>query len=174
MIVCIILQTLVVALVLRYLRRRHAKRGLQASFWEASRLLAESMMILMLGNLLQIAVWACLFLQLDEFSEFQTAYYHSTVNFSTLGYGDIVMSANRRLLGGLEAANGVLMFGLTTSTLYAVINALTERALDKHRSRDTPVPRADEPGPGRRPQVQPGSGPSDGGAQESHPFSSTP
>ena len=53
MIVCIILQTLVVALVLRYLRKRQAKRGLHASFWEACRLLTESMLILMLGNLLQ-------------------------------------------------------------------------------------------------------------------------
>ena len=174
MVVCIILQTLVVALVLRYLRRRQAKRGLEASFWEASRLLAESMMILMLGNLLQIAVWACLFMQLGEFSEFQTAYYHSTVNFSTLGYGDIVMSAQRRLLGGLEAANGVLMFGLTTSTLYAVINALTERVLDKHRSRDTPTPLGDEPAPGRHPEVQSARSPSGDGGQESRPFDSAP
>ena len=154
MVVCIVLQTLVVALVLRYLRNRQSKRRLEASFWEASRLLAAAMMILMLGNLLQIAVWACLFLQLAEFSDFQTAYYHSTVNFSTLGYGDIVMSPKRRLLGGLEAANGVLMFGLTTSTLYAVINALTGQILDKHRSRDTPVPLdAHEPAPGARPEV---------------------
>jgi hypothetical protein len=50
------------------------------------------------------------------------------VNFSTLGYGDLVMSEQRRLLGALEAANGELMFGLTTGFLYAVRNALMHRA----------------------------------------------
>jgi hypothetical protein len=50
------------------------------------------------------------------------------VNFSTLGYGDLVMSEQRRLLGALEAATGVLMFGLTTGFLYAVLNSLMHRA----------------------------------------------
>lgn len=134
MVVCIILQCLVVALVLSYLHRRNALHALQATFWAGARLLTETMLILMLGNLIQIAVWSCLFLQLGEFSDFPTAYYHSTVNFSTLGYGDIVMSEKRRLLGGLEAANGVLMFGLTTSALYAVVQALSQQVLKQKLS----------------------------------------
>ncbi|HEU5074565.1 MAG TPA: potassium channel family protein, partial [Polyangiaceae bacterium] len=142
MVACIVLQCLVVALLLLYLRRRNAQHEQRASFFEAARLLTESMLILMLGNLVQIGVWAALFLYVGEFSDFETAYYHSTVNFSTLGYGDIVMSEHRRLLGGLEAANGVLMFGLTTSALYAVIQGLSQRVLyqtppkSDRRSRD--------------------------------------
>jgi len=141
MVVCIVLQCLVVALMLVYLQRSKAARGQRATFWRAARLLTETMLILMLGNLIQIAVWSCLFLRLGEFSDFATAYYHSTVNFSTLGYGDIVMSEKRRLLGGLEAANGVLMFGLTTSALYAVIQALSQQVL-----KQTPM-RNERPGP---------------------------
>ena len=52
------------------------------------------------------------------------------VNFATLGYGDIVLSAKWRLLGALEAVNGVLMFGLTTGFLYTVLRALMQRAWD--------------------------------------------
>jgi hypothetical protein len=73
-------------------------------------------------------IWAALFVFCGEFQNFSTAFYHSVVNFSTLGYGDVVMSENRRLLGSLEAANGVLMLGLTTSVLYAVLQALMRRA----------------------------------------------
>ena len=54
-------------------------------------------------------------------------FYHSTVNFATLGYGDIVMSEQARLLGALEAVNGVMMFGLTTGVLVTVLNAIARR-----------------------------------------------
>jgi hypothetical protein len=51
------------------------------------------------------------------------------VNFTTLGYGDLVMSGTWRLLGPLEAANGVLMFGLTASGLFAVTHRLIQMRL---------------------------------------------
>lgn len=44
-----------------------------------------------------------------EFESFATAFDHSVVNFATLGYGDLVVSEERRLLGALESINGVLM-----------------------------------------------------------------
>ena len=43
---------------------------------------------------------------------------------SSLGYGDIVMSASWKLLGPLEAANGLLLFGVTTAMIFAVIAAI--------------------------------------------------
>jgi len=59
-----------------------------------------------------------------EFSAFGTAFYHSAVNYTTLGYGDIVMSPSWRLLGPLEGANGMLMFGVTTAIIFAIIQRL--------------------------------------------------
>ena len=63
-------------------------------------------------------------MSLGQFEDFSTAFYHSAVNFSSLGYGDIVMSQHWRLLGALEAGNGVLMFGLSTGTIFSVMNRL--------------------------------------------------
>lgn len=85
-------------------------------------------LIILTGNLLQIALWAGVFLLTDEFQLFSNAFYHSVVNFSTLGYGDIVMSESSRLLGALEALNGVLMIGLSTGALFAVLNSLMKKA----------------------------------------------
>ena len=68
----------------------------------------------------------------DEFQEFSIAFYHSVVNFSTLGYGDMVMSERYRLLGALEALNGVLMIGLSTGALFAVLSELMRKIWD-HR-----------------------------------------
>ncbi len=82
-----------------------------------------------------MAVWAQVFLAYGEFADFSSAFYHSVVNFTTLGYGDLVMSPERRLLGALEGSNGVLMFGLTTSVLFKVMGEYTRRELERRRGR---------------------------------------
>ncbi|MGB6186988.1 MAG: ion channel [Aeromonas molluscorum] len=82
------------------------------------------MVLLMLGNFVQITLWGVLFLTLGEFDQLYEAIYHSGVNFTSLGYGDIVMSPHWKMLGPLEAANGVLMFGMTGAALMAVLQAL--------------------------------------------------
>ena len=61
---------------------------------------------------------------MGEFSELYEAVYHSAVNFTSLGYGDVVMSARWKLMGPLEAANGVLMFGMTSAALMAILQQL--------------------------------------------------
>jgi len=66
-------------------------------------------------------LWGGLFLWLGEFEQAYDAIYHSAVNFTSLGYGDIVMSRERKLLGPLEAVNGVLMLGMSAATLMAIV-----------------------------------------------------
>ena len=77
--------------------------------------------LVMLGNLAQIVIWGALFLWLGEFDTLQEAVYHSGVNFATLGYGDIVMSPQWKMLGPLEAVNGALMIGLSGASMLAVL-----------------------------------------------------
>ena len=126
--ICLLLQCIVASLLLHTLfvleRAGFVRHTLLGATW----LLIGCMLIMMLGNFLQVTIWALLFDFYGEFPDLATAFYHSVVNFSTLGYGDLVMSEQRRLLGALEAANGVLMFGLTTGFLYAVLNSLMHRA----------------------------------------------
>jgi hypothetical protein len=78
------------------------------------------------AHLFEIAVWALLFMICGEFKDFGAAYYHSAVNYSTLGYGDVIMSSSWKLLGPLEAADGSLMFGVSTAMIFAVILRLLE------------------------------------------------
>lgn len=58
-------------------------------------------------------------LAIREFADF--AFYHSAVNYTTLGYGDIVMSPRWRLLGPQEAASGTLAFGRSTAVVVTVV-----------------------------------------------------
>ena len=122
------IQVAVVVMMIRYLlkvmqEREQAKHG----FGFDTYVISITLLILFAGHLLQIAIWAILFIYLGEFTDFSTAFYHSTVNFASLGYGDIVMSEKWRLLGALEASNGVLMFGLSAGTMLAVMTNLFAR-----------------------------------------------
>jgi ion channel len=76
------------------------------------------------AHLIEIAIWAVLLVLCREFQEFGIAYYCSAVNYTTLGYGDVLLTPSWRLLGPLEATNGVLMFGVSAALVFAVIQRL--------------------------------------------------
>ena len=128
-VIAMAIQVAAVVIMIRYLIRVQAHPSWMdnESFVYDTLILITVLMVLFTGHLVQISIWAALFVHLGEFSDFQTALYHSTVNFTSLGYGDIVMSRHWRLLGALETANGVLMFGLSTATLFAIMSRLFSR-----------------------------------------------
>ena len=76
------------------------------------------------AHLIEIAFWAALLALCGEFQEFGIAYYCSAVNYTTLGYGDVLLTPSWRLLGPLEATNGALMFGVSAAMVFAVIQRL--------------------------------------------------
>ncbi len=122
------IQVTVVVYMLRYLIRVLNNEELNTkSFGFDTYAISVVLLILFVGHLGQIAIWAVLFMYIGEFTDFLTAFYHSTVNFASLGYGDIVMSEKWRLLGALEASNGVLMFGLSAGTMLSIMTNLFAR-----------------------------------------------
>jgi hypothetical protein len=105
--------------------RRELPRGDSVAHWVHNvGVAARALLVIVAAQLVQIAAWAALFLGCGEFDDFSTAFYHSAVNFTTLGYGDIVMSPSWKLLGPLEAVAGLLMFGVSTAVLFGVAEAL--------------------------------------------------
>ena len=128
---CLFLQALILVIVSRYYIRRVGSVR-HHSFWFSLAVIGGVMFLLLLGNLAQIGIWALMFIFLGEFEVFGEAFYHSMVNFSTLGYGDIVMSEEHRILGPLEAVNGVLMIGASTAVLMAAMQDMLKRARHVH------------------------------------------
>lgn len=119
------IQVTVVVFMIRYLIKIiRSKSHDITNIGDSSYIIGIVLLILFVGHLVQIGIWAVLFIFLGEFGDFATAFYHSAVNFASLGYGDIVMSEKWRLLGALEASNGVLMFGLSAGTILAVMTNL--------------------------------------------------
>jgi hypothetical protein len=62
-------------------------------------------------------IWALAYDALNVFPTLEESLYFSLVAFTTLGLGDIVPAPEWRLLAGMEAANGLLNFGLMTALL---------------------------------------------------------
>ena len=121
MLLCLTIQAILSGYSVQHVLRRVTPGAPRLKTLGNIRLLMAVMLILMLGNLLQIAIWGALFPWLGEFTEFSEAAYHSAVNYASLGYGDIVMSKNWKLLGPLEAVNGVLMCGMTAGVLMGMM-----------------------------------------------------
>lgn len=132
-ILCMSIQVIVVSVLLHLLKSLEDKNQIKDSIFSAWTLLTAILLILFTGNLFQATLWAWMFFAYGEFKDFGTSFYHSLVNFTTLGYGDLVLSEERRVLGALEAANGVMMLGLTTSVLYSTVRALMHRRRQKKR-----------------------------------------
>ncbi len=60
-------------------------------------------------------LWAIVFKQMSVFGSIEEAVYYSLAAYTTLGIGDVVVPQEQRLLGGMTAANGFLMFGIMTA-----------------------------------------------------------
>jgi hypothetical protein len=104
--------------------------------WGEFVVLSITLFFLLASSLVQVGLWAFVFVLIGQFDQYSEAFYHSAVNFATLGYGDIVMAEPWRLLGAMQAISGVLMLGLSTATLSSVFLQLLKFRLRREFERD--------------------------------------
>ena len=100
-----------------YLRDYIDRHHQPALIWSTLRL-AVFILWIFLATIIEVWSWAVLYVFLGAFESIATAVYFSTVTFTTLGFGDIVLDEEWRLLSSFEAANGLLMFGWSTALVF--------------------------------------------------------
>jgi hypothetical protein len=79
---------------------------------------------LLVLHILEAVLWAFLYMVLPAHAglkNFHEAIYFSMITFTTLGYGDVTPNEPWQVLAGAEGMVGIVVFGLTTALLYAVI-----------------------------------------------------
>ena len=124
--------TLIVNLGLRLIRTA-------LGFWKSVAIMMIVSLVTAGTHLIQIALWAVVYLICGEVASFQQAFYCSAQNYTALGYGDVHLSERWQLLGPLEAVNGLLLFGLSTAIMFAVLSRLVSNRLHReidHLGRD--------------------------------------
>lgn len=100
--------------------RKDSRFKLVRTFW----LLVRVVYGLLLLHLLQISVWAAFYQFGGCFPDFATSFYYSASSYSTVGYGDVVLPHEWRILGAVEAVTGVIMFGWSTGALFTIVHHL--------------------------------------------------
>jgi hypothetical protein len=66
-------------------------------------------------------IWAGTYLLLGAFGTLEESVYFSSVMFTMLGLGDVILPHQWRILAGMEAANGFLNFGLLSALFIEVL-----------------------------------------------------
>ncbi|MGB9434014.1 MAG: potassium channel family protein [Candidatus Acidiferrum sp.] len=89
-------------------------------------LVVKSMVAIVILHGFVILLWAS-FYRTRCFPSWELAFYFSASSYSTVGYGDLVLPSNWRLLGPLEGITGVLMCGISVSVLFALVTRLLDR-----------------------------------------------
>lgn len=100
----ILIHAMLVSGTIWFVRREkklgHTGRG----FWPDMRIVMLVILLGMSAHLVETALWAIVFLLCGEFAQMGTAFYHSAVNFTTLGYGDVLLSPRWRMFGRWKPA----------------------------------------------------------------------
>ena len=109
-------------------------------FWRDVPIVAGATLVALAAHLVAITTWALVFTLCGEFSQLAEAVYHSGLNYTTLGDSDAVISPSWKLLAPLEGANGMLMFGVSTAMLFALVQRLIQTRLGELSSYDTRAP----------------------------------
>jgi hypothetical protein len=99
------------------------------SFWKSVAVMMLVTLITAVMHLIEITLWAVVFMMCGEMATFEMAFYFSAENYTALGYENLLMSGQWRILGPLEAINGLLLIGLSTAGMFAILNRLIENRL---------------------------------------------
>jgi Ion channel len=102
--------------------RSTAAKWLSFPTLRLSTVMIATVAVLMAAHLCEIAIWSLAYAFVEATPEGAEALYFAFVNFTTLGYGDIVPVPRWRLLGPMTAMNGVLLFGWSTAVIFDVLS----------------------------------------------------
>jgi len=91
------------------LARRHLHRFANTG------VIIVAMLFILLTHTIEVWVWAMVLLATGAVDGLEPALYFALVSFTTVGFGDITLTPEWRLLSALIAANGFLLFGWSTA-----------------------------------------------------------
>ncbi|MCC7272315.1 MAG: two pore domain potassium channel family protein [Alphaproteobacteria bacterium] len=99
--------------------RRHRLRPHESAARQATAILFVVLGLVAIHTC-EIWLYGVVYLALGAMPDFETALYFSTASFTTIGYGDVVLGARWRMVGAIEGANGLLLFGWSSAFLISL------------------------------------------------------
>jgi hypothetical protein len=122
--VTIVIQVIFIQIAINGLKTFAPRLTGRAKFSAPVILLTAATLWLLVALSLAIWVWAFAFNVLGAFETLEQALYFSMVAITTLGLGDVTLPQEWRLLSGIIASNGLVLFGLNTAFLIETLNQI--------------------------------------------------
>jgi len=93
-------------------------------FWPMVWLVIRTVSWLIVIHGLEIALWALFYWWQNCLPDAESSLYFAGVTYTTLGYGDLLLPREWRLLGPVEGLTGILMCGLSTGFFFAMVSRI--------------------------------------------------
>jgi hypothetical protein len=116
---CITVHSFMMAVVLKVARSHTGLR--RYSSLSLSWVMASALCVLMAAHTLEVALWALVYRMIAVAPPGSDLLYFAFVNYTTLGYGDILPVERWHLLGPFAAMNGILLFGWSTAVIFEIL-----------------------------------------------------
>jgi hypothetical protein len=116
----IIIHALVMTTVVRVARVAGAGKFNQPSLFLIV-VMVPTVSVLMMTHTVEVVVWSLVYWMVEAAPPGVNLIDFAFVNYTTLGYGDVLPTQNWRLLGPMTAMNGVLLFGWSTAIIFEVL-----------------------------------------------------
>jgi len=132
--VCLVLHVASIVFIADWMLDQRDKRRDRMGTVGYMVLLIAAFSAIIILHMIEIAIWAAFYFGNSLFSDFETALYFSTTSYTTIGFGDVVLPRAWRMLGGIEGVTGVLLCGLSTAFVFAIVNAMFQMRLQRRNS----------------------------------------
>jgi Ion channel len=116
----IAIHALVMTLVVRVAQSRRATLVTSPSLF-LTVIMVATVSVLMAAHASEVVVWAIAYRMVDAVPSDVSTVYFAFVNYTTLGYGDVIPVKDWQMLGPAAALNGVLLFGWSTAVIFEVL-----------------------------------------------------
>jgi voltage-gated potassium channel len=87
--------------------------------------------LIMLLHLTEASLWGVFYYKRGLFVDLETSLYFSLGSYTTIGFGDVLLPQRWRLLAGIEAIAGVLLCGVSTAFIFAVMTAMVQMRIQR-------------------------------------------
>jgi hypothetical protein len=121
---CVVSHAIVIAMSIRRLDRSNELAD--PRFWVPIWCLIRVAGLLIAIHIFEMGLWAVLYQVGQAMPDAPSAFYFSSVTYTTVGYGDLVLPDRWRLVGGIEALTGILMCGWSTGYFFTIVTRMQQ------------------------------------------------